>query len=139
MTSSRLHQQRKNGGSANRTKSTTFLHSNRAGYRHSLGSTASRRAAATPQYRSQRTDGGLARRERWRQARRNGEVRIIRRRPQVPLLDFSAPLRTQKSRKSTTGDSALRQGSLNKSVQSSPYVAVPETSKVIHGNATRGR
>ena len=69
----------------------------------------------------------------------NGKVRIIRRQSMVPLIDFSVPLIPVERDATKTADSIGHPKSHNEAKPSSFAIPVPETSKVIHANPTRGR
>lgn len=78
-------------------------------------------------------------RRRRRPERSNGKVRIIRRQPPVPLIDFSVPLRLIERDTAKITDSI---GQLKGHYETKPgrsAIPVPETSMVIHAKATRGR
>ena len=79
------------------------------------------------------------RRRRRRPERSNGNVRIIRRRPLVPLIDFSVPLIPVERDTAKNTDSIGQPKSHNEAKPASSAIPVPETSMVIHAKATRGR
>lgn len=79
-------------------------------------------------------------RRRRRPERSNGKVRIIRRQPLVPLIDFSVPLRPVENSKPNTHASIKNSASRNEGNPTGhDIIAIPETSRVIHANQTRGR
>lgn len=80
-----------------------------------------------------------ANRRRRHRVQSNGKVRIIRRRPTVPLIDFSVPLIPIERDATQTVDSIGHPKSHNEAEPASFAIPVPETSKVIHANPTRGR
>ena len=69
----------------------------------------------------------------------NGNVRIIRRRPTVPLIDFSVPLIPVERDATKPTDSIGQPKGHSGAKPASFAIPVPETSKVIHANPTRGR
>lgn len=80
-----------------------------------------------------------ANRRRRHRVQSNGKVRIIRRRPTVPLIDFSVPLIPVERDATKPTDSIGRPKAHNEAKPASFAIPVPETSKVIHANPTRGR
>ena len=79
------------------------------------------------------------RRRRLRPERSNGNVRVIGRRPTVPLIDFSVPL-IPVERDSTKPTDFIGQPNGHSEAKPASFaIPVPETSKVIHANPTRGR
>ena len=79
------------------------------------------------------------RRRRRRPEPSNGNVRIIRRRPTVPLIDFSVPLIPVERDATKPTDSIGQPKGHSGAKPASFAIPVPETSKVIHANPTRGR